>query len=242
MSQVTRENLVGDVPEQGESINAVSTAGDTMDENTVPDIETEDQNERVAAGRSLYHYIAEAWNDPDRSYVKDLQWERLIEWRREENFRRIEYPTRLDRARKLGYKAKQGFVLVRGRVRKGSLRKRSIRGGRRAKRRGIKKITAGKSLQRIAEERANKRYPNLEVLNSYWVGSDGKHEWFEIIMVDPHHPVIKSDPKISWIIEQKGRAYRGLTAAGKRGRGLMKKGKGTEKNRPSIRAHGRRGK
>ena len=33
---------------------------------------------------------------------------------------------------------------------------------------GIKKITMAKSIQRIAEERVSRRYPNLEVLNSYW--------------------------------------------------------------------------
>ncbi len=49
--------------------------------------------------------------------------------------------------------------MVRGRVRKGSLRRRQIRKGRRAKRKGINKITMGKSLQRIAEERACKKYP-----------------------------------------------------------------------------------
>ncbi|MCQ5375805.1 MAG: 50S ribosomal protein L15e [Methanomassiliicoccales archaeon] len=204
----------------------------------------EAESPKLVSGKSIYHYIAEAWNDPDESYVKQLQFERLIQWRREENFCRIDYPTRLDRARKLGYKAKQGYVLVRGRVRKGALQKRKIRKGRRAKRRGIVKITAGKSLQRIAEERAAKKYPNLEVLNSYWVGSDGKHEWFEIIMVDPHHPVIRSDPKINWICDpvNKGRAYRGLTSAGKKGRGLRHKGRGAEKVRPSIGAHNRQGK
>ncbi|WP_400208312.1 50S ribosomal protein L15e [Candidatus Methanomassiliicoccus intestinalis] len=192
----------------------------------------------------MYTYIAEAWNTPSESYVKQLQWSRLIEWRKEENYLKIDRPTRLDRARKLGYKAKQGYIIVRGRVRKGSLRKRQIRKGRRAKRRGINKITMAKSLQRIAEERACKKYPNLEVLNSYWVGMDGQHEWFEIIMVDPHHPVIKADKNINWICspKQKGRAYRGLTAAGKAGRGLKWKGKGAEKVRPSIGAHHRKGK
>lgn len=206
--------------------------------------EEETEGGSTPSGKSFYSYIADAWNNPAESYVKNLQWERLIEWRKEENFLRIERPTRLDRARKLGYKAKQGYVMVRGRVRKGSLRKRQIKGGRKPKRKGISKITAGKSLQRIAEERACKRYPNLEVLNSYWVGMDGKNEWFEIIMVDPHHPVIKSDPKINWISEggKKGRAYRGLTSAGKKGRGLDKKGKGAEKVRPSIRAQDRKGK
>lgn len=206
--------------------------------------ETQEESPRNIQGKSMYTYIAEAWNTPSNSYVKQLQWSRLIEWRKEENFIRVDHPTRLDRARKLGFKAKQGYVIVRGRVRKGSLRKRQIRKGRRAKRRGINKITMAKSLQRIAEERACKKYPNLEVLNSYWVGMDGQHEWFEIIMVDPHHPVIKADKNINWICspKQKGRAYRGLTAAGKAGRGLKWKGKGAEKVRPSIGAHNRKGK
>lgn len=200
--------------------------------------------EQGPARRNMYGYIADAWHTPKDSYVKDLQWQRLIEWRKEENFCRIERPTRLDRARKLGYKAKQGYVLVRGRVRKGSFRKRKINKGRKPKRKGINKITTGKSTQRIAEERSAKRYPNLEVLNSYWVGEDGKHKWYEIIMVDPHHPVIKSDPKINWIADpkQRGRVYRGLTSAGKKGRGLRNKGKGAEKVRPSIKAHDRKGK
>jgi large subunit ribosomal protein L15e len=206
---------------------------------------TDDTEEKpTISGKGIYHYIAEAWNKPDKTYVKGLQFERLIQWRREENYIRAEHPTRLDRARKLGFKAKQGYVIVRGRVRKGSMNKPQIRKGRRAKRKGINKITAQKSIQRIAEERASKKYPNLEVLNSYWVGGDGRHEWYEIIMVDPHHPVIKSDPKINWICDatHKGRAYRGLTSAGKRGRGLMHKGKGAEKVRPSIGAHHRQGK
>lgn len=205
----------------------------------------EDQKEgRTVSGKSMYQYIADAWKNPEKSYVKDLNKQRRVLWRREENFCRVDKPTRLDRARKLGYKAKQGYVIVRGRVRKGSFNKRTIRAGRRAKRKGITKITVGKSMQRLAEERAQKRYPNLEVLNSYWVGMDGQHEWYEIIMVDPHHPVIMADSKINWICDntQSGRVYRGKTSAGQRGRGLHNKGKGAEKIRPSLRANGRRGK
>jgi len=171
-------------------------------------------------------------------------WERMIEWRKEENFLRVERPTRLDRARALGYKAKQGIVVVRGRVRKGGLNRRKIRRGRRAKRKGTNKITAKKSLQRIAEERAAKRYPNLEVLNSYWVAEDGKQVWYEVILLDKHHPSIANDPTYRWITEPQhtGRVYRGLTGAGKRGRGLNNKGRGAERVRPSIRSHDRMGK
>jgi len=204
----------------------------------------EGQERRPVNGKSMYSYIGDAWKNPSKSYLKELNRERRIEWRREENFIRVERPTRLDRARALGYKAKQGYVVVRGRVRKGSFRKRQIKAGRRPKRKGINKITTGKSLQRMAEERAAKRYPNLEVLNSYWVGADGQQEWYEIILVDPAHPVIKADPKINWICESnnKNRVYRGLTSAGIAGRGLRNKGNGAEKIRPSIKAKGRRGK
>ena len=202
------------------------------------------QEVRSVKGKSMYSYIADAWKNPSESYLKELNKERRIAWRREENFVRIDKPTRLDKARNVGYKAKQGYVLVRGRVRKGSFGKRKIKAGRRAKRKGILQITVGKSMQRIAEERAQKRFPNLEALNSYWVGANGQYEWYEIILVDPAHPVIQADPKINWICynTQKGRVYRGKTSAGQKGRGMRVKGKGAEKVRPSIRANGRRAK
>lgn len=204
-----------------------------------------DQNEtRKPRGTNMYSHIRDAWKTPNKGYLRDLNRQRRIRWRREINFSRVERPTRLDRARALGYKAKQGFVVIRGRVPKGSFGKRAVRAGRRAKRLGFNKITGGKSQQRIAEERAQKRFTNLEVLNSYWVGADGQYEWYEIIMVDPYHPSIMNDPKINWIctVNHKGRAYRGKTGAGKKGRGQRNKGKGAEKVRPSIRAKGRRGK
>ena len=150
----------------------------------------ETQETRPVNGKSMYSYIADAWNVPSKSYVKDLNYERRIQWRKEENFCRIERPTRLDRARALGYKAKQGYVVVRARVRKGSFQKRAIVTGRRAKRKGINQITVGKSLQRMAEERTAKRYPNLEVLNSYWVGADGQQS-----SSTPHTPSSRPTPR-----------------------------------------------
>jgi len=159
--------------------------------------------------------------------------------RKEENFLKVDKPLRIDRARALGYKAKQGFVIVRARVRRGGLSKPDFRGGRKAKSRGINKITAKKNTQRIAEERTAKRFPNMEVLNSYWVGQDGKHHYYEIILVDPFHPSIMSDPNINWVnnVSTKRRVLRGKTSAGKKGRGLRNKGKGAEKLRPSIRSN-----
>jgi len=192
--------------------------------------------------KNMYDYIGDAWKVPKKNYLKELNWQRKIEWRKQPAVFRLEHPTRLDRARRLGYRAKQGFIMVRTRVRRGGMRKHTIRHGRRAKRKGISKITMGKSIQRIAEERVNRHYPNLEVLNSYWVGEDGRHKYYEIILVDPFHPVIEKDKKINWIMaaQHKRRVYRGLTSAGKKGRGLMNKGKGAEKVRPTQRAHGKR--
>ena len=184
-----------------------------------------------------YKYMAEAWAKPEASYVDELMRQRLIEWRKQPTIIRIENATRIDRARKLGYKAKQGFVIARTKVRRGGLRKKRPRAGRRPKRMGVAKFKPGKSLRLIAEERTGKKFPNLEVLNSYWVGEDGRSKWFEVIMVDPNHPAIKTDKNVNWVTEKQHhrRVFRSLTSAGKNVRSLRRKGKGAEKFRPSKR-------
>lgn len=153
-------------------------------------------------------------------YVNVIK-KKMIEWRKMGSVVRIEKPTNIRRARTLGYKAKQGFVVVRVRVRKGIRKREKIKGGRRPKRYG-RFIPRWKSKQQTAEERAARKFKNLEVLNSYRIGEDGNYIWFEVIMVDPNHPVIKNDKDINWISnrKQRGRVFRGLTSAGKRSRGL----------------------
>ena len=190
-------------------------------------------------------YMRATWNRPKVGIPQEARRERMSSWRKEGVFQRIDRPTRIDAARRVGYKAKQGVVLVRTRVRRGGLRKGKVHMKRKPSNAGIKKITMAKSIQRIAEERVGRRYPNLEVLNSYWVGEDGKNKFYEVILIDPHHPAIKADKQLSWIAtgsSHTGRAYRGKTSAGKRGRGLLNKGKGAEKLRPSLKANKNRGK
>src|SRR5665648_378115 len=190
-----------------------------------------------------YKYIAAEWAQPEKSFVEELMRQRLIQWRKQPSTLRIENPTRLDRARKLGYKAKQGFVVARTKVRRGGLRKKRPRSGRRPKRMGVAKFKPAKNLRLIAEERTAKKFPNLEVLNSYWVGEDGRHKWFEVILVDPSHPAIISDSQLNWVTgKQAGRAFRGKTSAGHKGRGMSHRGNGTEKTRPSIGSHDGKGK
>jgi large subunit ribosomal protein L15e len=190
----------------------------------------------------MYKYIRNLWKNPQKN-IKELFKERLIAWRREPVMIKVDKPTRLDRARSLGYKAKQGYIIVRIKVNKSRRLRPLIKKGRRPKARRRKKIV-GKSYQWIAEERAAKKFTNLEVLNSYYVAKDGFHKWYEIILVDPNHPVIKADPKINWICDKAhtGRVTRGLTSAGKKSRGLRNKGIGAEKIRPSLSANKRRAK
>lgn len=187
----------------------------------------------------MYKYIREAWKQPKQN-IEFLR-KRMIEWKAEPTTIRIKYPTRLDRARSLGYKAKQGYIIVRQRVDRGGRKKPKFMRGRRPKRMSRRKDVKI-SYQVVAEQRAAEKFPNLEVLNSYFVGKDGRHYWYEMVMVDKAHPNIIADKNINWIMQKqhRGRVYRGLTAAGKRSRGILThKGKGAEKLRPSMRAKSR---
>ncbi|MHA2297557.1 MAG: 50S ribosomal protein L15e [Candidatus Hodarchaeales archaeon] len=186
----------------------------------------------------MYRYISQFKVKQPKAYA-ELRRERLISWRRESSVVRIERPTNISRARSLGYKAKQGYVIIRVRINRGGRRKSLPARGRRSKRLGVKKFTPNKSRQRMCEERANRRFPNLEVLNSYWIEEDGIHLWYEVIFIDPMHPAIAKDHRTSWVTptidkngkkhwKHRGRAYRGLTSAGKKSRGLRNKGKGAE--------------
>ncbi len=189
----------------------------------------------ASAYRNMAHSFQRALKEPGHAARRAL----MMEWRRENAVHKLVRPSRLDRAHALGWRSKPGYVLLRVRLRRGGQRKRHIIAGRRPKHKGVARMVLGKSIQRIAEERAAKKHPNLEVLNSYWVGEDGPHKFFEVILVDPSHPQITADPRINWICDpaQSGRAYRGLTSAGKRGRGLRWKGKGVERMRPSRKAN-----
>ncbi len=146
-----------------------------------------------------YKYVAKLWKRPWDDPLKELVKKRLIMWRKEPTVVRIKKPTRINRARSLGYKAKPGYIIVRVRVRKGGLNRPRPRSGRRPKRMGVYGYSPHKSSQQIAEERASKKYPNMVVLGSYWVGEDGVYRWYEIVMADPEHPAIKNDPERMWI-------------------------------------------
>jgi large subunit ribosomal protein L15e len=141
----------------------------------------------------MYKYLTETWNNREKTEVEGYLRRLLVKWRREPTVHRVEYPTRLERARALGYKAKQGYVVVRVRIRKGGARKPRARAGRRQKASGVTRYTRAMNLKNIAEAKAKKKFPNLRVLNSYYVWEDGTHHWFETIMRDLHNPVSKEN-------------------------------------------------
>lgn len=186
---------------------------------------------------SFYKYVKKVW---DRPKDNPAYRERLIKWRKQSSIEKIEKPTRIDRARALGYKAKKGIVMARVKVDRGGRIREQIKKGRRSKTSRRRKIV-GKSYKVIAEERAQRKFKNLEVLNSYEVAKDGKYYFFEVILVNPYAPEIKSDKNLNWICARKhtNRVLRGKTSAGKASRGLRNKGKGAEKARPSRRANKR---
>ncbi|MBS3070909.1 50S ribosomal protein L15e [Candidatus Pacearchaeota archaeon] len=186
----------------------------------------------------MYHYMKEAWKSPDRKVLR----ERMIQWRKDNAVKEIDKPLRIDRARNLGYKDKTGFVVVRVRLRRGGHKRSRPNKGRRGKRLHTRK-NLKMNYRWIAEQRAAQKFMDFEVLNSYLIGKDGFHYFYEVILVNPNAPEIKNDSTISWISKprNKGRVFRGLTSAGKKSRGLRSKSPNL-KVRPSARANKNKGK
>jgi len=188
--------------------------------------------------KGLYYHLRQTWKKPD---IKTLR-ERMIKWRAGNAIVKVEKPLRLDRARSLGYKAKKGFVIARVKLIRGGRKRPRPKKGRRSKRQSVKKVLK-MNYKWVAEQRAQKKFINLEVLNSYNIGKDGKYYFFEVILIDPSRPEIKKDKNTKFITKKtnKNRVLRGLTSAGKKSRGLRSKSP-TNKNRPSVKAGKGRGK
>merc|ERR1712000_298156 len=123
----------------------------------------------------------------------------------------------------LGYKAKQGFSVFRIRIRRGG-RKRIAHKGityGKPKTSGITGLKLNKNHRQVAEQRLGSKFGNLRVLNSYWSNTDAIFTW----VVNAVH---------------KHREARGITSAGRKGRGLRNKGIGSTRLSPSVRAAWRR--
>ncbi len=179
-----------------------------------------------------YKYINKTFRSEYKERSQGLK-QRIAAWRRQSPVERVQKPTNIARARELGYKAKQGVVVARVRVKRGLSHRGKIVAGRKPSKEG-RYYAFRKSLQAVAEERAAAKFTNCEVLNSYYVGEDGDYKFFEVVLLDAAHPGIMGDPNYSGIVAQRGRAARGLTSAGRKHRGMANKGFGTSWNRPSV--------
>ena len=148
----------------------------------------------------MYKYVAESWQNALRDKNPDIRG-RLVSWRRGPRVARVDHPARLDRARQVGYKAKQGFVVVRVRMARGGIRIKRPVAGRRPKHLGVLRIKGEMSEAGVVAGRVTDRYPNLKVLGSYFLLEDGRHRWFEAVLVDPSHPSIIADKELRQIVQ-----------------------------------------
>lgn len=188
-----------------------------------------------------YKYLNELWRKKQSEVMSFVLRIRAWEYRQLPVIQRCTKPSRVEKARRLGYRAKQGFVVYRVRVRRGG-RKRQIRKGQvigKPKNEGVNQLKGYRNHRSIAEERVGRRVPALRVLSSYWVAEDSTFKWFEVILVDPEHQAIRNDARINWITRpvHKKRELRGLTSAGKSHRGLRTRGDKDNKKRPSRRSN-----
>ena len=143
----------------------------------------------------MYKQISATWYKMWKTNSDELK-SKSIGWRKELTIHKIDKPSRLDRARKLGYKAKQGIIVIRAKVGRGGMRKQRPTAGRRPKHIGVVRIKQDISMKKVAERRVSERYPNMDVVGSYFLHKDGKNIWYEVILVDPNHPAIFKDKEM----------------------------------------------
>jgi large subunit ribosomal protein L15e len=140
----------------------------------------------------LYREIGKTWHKVFHEKSGDIL-ARAIQLRRGPTLARVERPSRLDRARMLGYKAKDGVAVVRIRLSRGGMRRKRPTSGRRPKHLGVLKMKSDEPVQSVAERRVRERYPNMKLIGSYLLWKDGKHAWYECILIDPLCPSVRKD-------------------------------------------------
>ncbi|KAF8543336.1 ribosomal protein L23/L15e core domain-containing protein [Trichophaea hybrida] len=132
-------------------------------------------------------YVEEIQKKKQSDILRFLLRVRCWEYRALNVIHRASRPSRPDKARRLGYKAKQGYVIYRIRVRRGNRKKPVPKGATYGKptNQGVNQLKYQRSLRATAEERVGRRCSNLRVLNSYWINQDATYKYFEVILVDP---------------------------------------------------------
>lgn len=104
-------------------------------------------------------YVEELWRKKQSDVLRFLLRVRCWEYRQCPALMRLTQPSRPDKAHRLGYKAKQGYVVYRVRVRRGNRKKQVPKGCTSGKpvRQGVTQLKPVKSLRALAEERAGRK-------------------------------------------------------------------------------------
>ena len=118
-----------------------------------------------------YKYLQELWRKKQSDLIRFLLRVRCWQYRQLTAVHRASRPTRPDKARRLGYKAKQGYVIYRVRVRRGG-RKRKVRKGHQCGKptnQGVTQLKFQRSLRSVAEVRREGGWVRF-----YWEKIDGR--------------------------------------------------------------------
>ena len=173
-----------------------------------------------------YKYIQEQWRKKQSDVMRFLLRVRCWQYCQLSAVHGAPCPTWPDKARQLGYKAKQGYIIYRIHVHHGGRKCLVPKGATYGKpvHHGVNQLKFARSLQSIAEERVGHNCGALRVLNSYWMGEDSTHKFFEVILIDPFHKAIGRNPDTQWITKpvHKHKEMRGLACAGQKSHGLGK--------------------
>ena len=100
-----------------------------------------------------YKYLEELWRKKQSDLLRFLLRVRCWQYRQLNGVHRAPYPTRPDKARRLGYKAKQGYVIYRVRIRRGGRKRKVHKGHQMGKptNQGINQLKFQRSLRSVAE-------------------------------------------------------------------------------------------
>ena len=100
-----------------------------------------------------YKYVQELWRKKQSDLLRFLLRVRCWQFRQLHTIHRAPRPTRPDKARRLGYRAKQGFVIYRVRVRRGGRKRKAPKGATYGKptNQGVNQLKFQRSLQSVAE-------------------------------------------------------------------------------------------
>merc|ERR1711879_1053755 len=160
-----------------------------------------EQERCITDKMGAHKYLEELAKKKQSDVMQFLLRVRCWELRQLNVIHRASRPSRPDKARRLGYKAKQGYVIYRIRLRRGGRKRPVSKGATYGKptNQGVNHLKFQRSLRSVAEERAGRYCSGLRVLNSYWIGHDSIYKYFEVILVDPAHKAVRRDPRINWI-------------------------------------------